>query len=46
MASPLNGAIGFKSCLRDGTQKFPTESKPRLLAAMRDNTVLQSAARV
>ena len=46
MASSLNGAIGFKSCLRDGTQKFPTESKPRLLAAMRDNTVLQSAARV
>ena len=36
MASSLNGAIRFESCLRDGTQKFPTESKPRLLTAMRD----------
>ena len=46
VVSSLNDAIGFKSCLRDGTQKFPTESKPRLQTAMRDNAVLQSAARV
>ena len=46
LAPSLNDAIGFKSCLRDGTQKFPTESKPRLQTAMRDNAVLQGAARV
>ena len=46
IASSLNGAIGFKSCIRDGTQKFPTESKPRLQTAMRDNAVLQGAAHV
>ena len=46
VAPSLNDAIGFKSCLRDGTQKFPTESKPRLQTAMQDNAVLQGAARV
>ena len=43
---PLNDAIGFKTALPNGEQKFPTEHKPRLLHAMQDCAVLQSAARV
>ena len=46
IAPSLNDAIGFKSELPDGTPKFPTEHKPRLIHAMRDCAILQSAARV
>ena len=45
-APSLNDAIGFKTELPDGTPKFPTEHKPRLIHAMRDCAILQSAARV